>query len=234
MAPIRVSEDFENFVRERREQSEQTRRLLIGVLAGTCVALVVSNVALALWITSGLSRRTVEAPARSTAELSARPAPGAEPPSASVPSRADSPPSVTLPTTAEPTASEPRTATAPDEQTPGAATPRVATPRAETPRADTRPPLEPALPAPDAPRRSPAPTAPRPRTAANAPAVPDRAMSTTPGFPAPEEATAAWMVTTYGRPDAEARARTALEFYDARSAESRYWRRVLGLITAAR
>jgi hypothetical protein len=59
-------------------------------------------------------------------------------------------------------------------------------------------------------------------------------MSTTPGFAAPEEAASAWMLTTYGRRDAEARARAALEFYDATSAEGRYWRRVLGLITAAR
>ena len=51
---------------------------------------------------------------------------------------------------------------------------------------------------------------------------------------APDEATAAWMLTTYGRADAEARARAALEFYDAESAEGRYWRRVLGLIVAAR
>lgn len=62
-------------------------------------------------------------------------------------------------------------------------------------------------------------------------------MSTTPagpGFAAPEEATAAWMLTTYGRADAEGRARAALQFYDARSAEGRYWHRVLGLIAAAR
>lgn len=62
-------------------------------------------------------------------------------------------------------------------------------------------------------------------------------MSTTPagqGLAAPEEATAAWMLSTYGRADAEARARAALRFYDARSSEGRYWHRVLGLITAAR
>ena len=40
--------------------------------------------------------------------------------------------------------------------------------------------------------------------------------------------------TTYGRADAEARARAALEFYDAESAEGRYWRRVLRLIVTAR
>jgi len=55
-----------------------------------------------------------------------------------------------------------------------------------------------------------------------------------PGFAAPEEATAAWMLGTYGRRDAEARARAAQQFYDARSAEGRYWSRVLGLITATR
>ena len=42
------------------------------------------------------------------------------------------------------------------------------------------------------------------------------------------------MLTTYGRADAEARARAALEFYDAESAEGRYWRRVLRLIVTAR
>jgi hypothetical protein len=213
-----MTEDFEEFVRGRREQTEQTRRLLIRVLVGACIALAVSNVALALWITSGRARQTVEAPGRPSRE--ARRAPTAEPPppSASVPSRPASAPNVTLPKTTEPAPAEPRTATAP----------------AETPRADPRAPAESASPERDLPSRSPAPTAAAPRTAANAPSAPARAMATTPGFAAPEEATAAWMLTTYGRPDAEARARAALEFYDAKSSEGRYWRRVLGLITAAR
>jgi hypothetical protein len=213
-----MTEDFEEFIRERREQTEQTRRLLIGVLVGTCIALAVSNVALALWLTSGRARQTVEAPGRPSRE--ARRAPAAEPPlpSASVPSRPESAPNVTLPKTTEPAPAEPRTTTAP----------------AETPRADPRSPAESASPERDPPSRSPAPAATAPRTAANAPSAPARAMATTPGFAAPEEATAAWMLTTYGRPDAEARARAALEFYDAKSSEGRYWRRVLGLITAAR
>jgi hypothetical protein len=42
------------------------------------------------------------------------------------------------------------------------------------------------------------------------------------------------MLTTYGRADAEARARAALDFYDPKSSEGRYWRRVLGLIVVAR
>src|SRR2546425_1256189 len=50
---------------------------------------------------------------------------------------------------------------------------------------------------------------------ASAPAVP-------PAPSAPEEATAAWMLSTYGRGEAEARARAALEFYDAHSADGRY------------
>jgi type IV secretory pathway VirB10-like protein len=213
-----MTEDFEEFIRERREQTEQTRRLLIGVLVGACIALAVSNVALALWLTSGRARQTVEAPGRPSRE--ARRAPAAEPPlpSASVPSRPESAPNVTLPKTTEPAPAEPRTTTAP----------------AETPRADPRSPAESASPERDLPSRAPTPAATAPRTAANAPSAPARAMATTPGFAAPEEATAAWMLTTYGRPDAEARARAALEFYDAKSSEGRYWRRVLGLITAAR
>jgi len=221
-----MREDFEDYIRERREQTEQTRRLLIGVLAATCIALAISNVALALWITSGRARQTAESPAHPSRELSARPAPVAEPPppSASIPSRSDPPPSVTLPKTTEPAPAEPRTASAPAERTT----------RAETPRAERRPSDEPASPALELPPRSPAPTAAAPRAAANTTPAPARAMSTTPGFAAPEEAASAWMLTTYGRRDAEARARAALEFYDATSAEGRYWRRVLGLITAAR
>jgi type IV secretory pathway VirB10-like protein len=221
-----MREDFEDYIRERREQTEQTRRLLIGVLAATCIALAISNVALALWITSGRTRQTAESPAHPSRELSARPAPVAEPPppSASIPSRPDPPPSVTLPKTTEPAPAEPRTASAPAERTT----------RAETPRAERRPSDEPASPALELPPRSPAPTAAAPRAAANTTPAPARAMSTTPGFAAPEEAASAWMLTTYGRRDAEARARAALEFYDATSAEGRYWRRVLGLITAAR
>jgi len=42
------------------------------------------------------------------------------------------------------------------------------------------------------------------------------------------------MLSMYGRADAEARARAAQRFYDARSAEGRYWNRVLVLITTAR
>ena len=42
------------------------------------------------------------------------------------------------------------------------------------------------------------------------------------------------MLETYGRDAAEARAQAALAFYDAQSAEGRYWRRVLALIVSAR
>src|SRR5256885_589234 len=51
---------------------------------------------------------------------------------------------------------------------------------------------------------------------------------------APEAATAAWMLTTYGRAEAETRAQAALAFYDAESADGRYWRRVLARIVTAR
>jgi hypothetical protein len=258
-----MTEDFEDFVRERREQSEQTRRLLIGVLAGTCIALAVSNVALALWITSGRARATVEVPTRATRETPARAAPVAEspPPSASIPSpaeRADPPPSVTLPKMTEPSAAtaDSRVPHAQTDDAARTAAPPAEAPRAEAARAETHteppPPTQAPSSALDLPPRATAPaTTPRaaaaaslrepsttaPRTSANAAPSPARAMSTTPagpGFAAPEEATAAWMLGTYGRADAEARARAAQQFYDARSAEGRYWSRVLGLITAAR
>ena len=241
-----MTEDFEDYIRERREQTEQTRRLLIGVLAGTCIALAVSNVALALWITSGRAKPAVEAPTQPNREASARAAPVAEPPpSASIPSRAertDPPPSVTLPKTTEPaTTAEPR---APAERAPRTEAPRATqTPRADasrptqTPRAETPPPADAPASAPDMPPRAAPPSAPAPRASANGAATPARTMTTTPagpGFAAPEEATAAWMLSTYGRADAEARARAALHFYDAKSSEGRYWRRVLSLITVAR
>jgi len=42
------------------------------------------------------------------------------------------------------------------------------------------------------------------------------------------------MIATYGRMEAETRARAALDFYDAQSVEGRYWRRVLASIVTAR
>jgi hypothetical protein len=259
-----MTEDFEDFVRERREQSEQTRRMLIGVLAGTCIALAVSNVALALWITAGRARPTVEVPTRAATRETSRAAPVAEspPPSASIPApaeRADPPPSVTLPRMTEPSAATAESRV-PSTQADRAA--RADAPRAEAARTDaaaraetrTQPPPPAQAPssARDLPARATAPAA-TPRAAAaasarapsttalrmsaNAAPSPARAMPTTPaglGFAAPEEATAAWMLSTYGRADAEARARAAQQFYDARSAEGRYWNRVLVLITAAR
>jgi hypothetical protein len=76
-------------------------------------------------------------------------------------------------------------------------------------------------------RRLPAPRATAPAaspTLTSEPAAPS----------APEAATAAWMLTTYGRAEAETRAQAALAFYDAESADGRYWRRVLARIIAAR
>src|SRR6267378_3162615 len=132
-----MTEGFEEFLRERREHTERTRRLLIGVLGVTCVALAVSNVVLALRLTAVRARPAAEAPA----------------PSASVPSRAEEPPSrVTLPPAGLPSATSP-----PDEP------PRPATPLPIV-REGPSPVIEPTL----------------------APA-------------APEDVTAAWMLTTYGR-----------------------------------
>src|SRR5438045_6575101 len=98
-----MTEGFEEFLRERREHAERTRRLLVGLLGVVCVALAVSNVILALRLT-GL-----------------RPAPAGEAPvpPAPLPSRAEGPPApVTLPTTIEPPPrpAEPRSASAPAEE----------------------------------------------------------------------------------------------------------------------
>jgi hypothetical protein len=222
-----MTEDFEAFLRERRERAERTGRLLVVVLSVTCVALAVSNVVLALRLTGTRAHPVAEAPAR--------PATGAPAPSASIPMRAEGPPpTVTLPTTREPAQQEP-------------ADPRgAAVPGAEPARSDTPPPTVPDRPSgavelPSRPFVGAAPTrrvaSPRATTATPSPSSAKVAAPSVPSAPAPtarEEATAAWMLTTYGRPVAEARALAALEFYDAESAEGRYWRRVLALLTTAR
>jgi len=225
-----ADEGFEEFLRARREQAERTRRLLIGVLAVTCIALAVSNVVLALRLTVGRARSTAEAPPR-LAETPARPATTTESSAApaSVAARAEAPPSVTLPTTAEPSRpepAEPRSASVPAEQPARADAPSPSI-------AEGRPP------APELPPRPLVASAPSRRVAAARATTPPPpaalpARAVTPAPATPDEATAAWMLTTYGRADAEARARAALDFYDAESAEGRYWRRVLGLIVAAR
>jgi hypothetical protein len=209
-----MPEGFEDFLRERREHAERTRRFLVGLLGVVCVALAVSNVILALRLT-GL-----------------RPPPaGAPVPPAPLPSRVEGPPPpVTLPTTTEPPPgpAEPRSASAPAEEPVRPATPPT------TVRDPARDPssLEIALP----PRRLvdavPARRLPAPR--ATAPAASPTLASEPTAPAAPEAATAAWMLTTYGRAEAETRAQAALAFYDAESADGRYWRRVLARIVAAR
>jgi type IV secretory pathway VirB10-like protein len=210
-----MTEGFEDFLRERREHAERTRRLLVGLLGIVCVALAVSNVILALRLT-GL-----------------RPPPAGEAPvsPASVASRVEAPPPpVTLPTTTEPPPpgpAEPRNANAPAEEPA----------RPVTPPPTVRDPSSPEIALP--PRRLvdavPARRLPAPRATAPAASPTLASEPTAPSAPAaPEAATAAWMLTTYGRAEAEARAQAALEFYDAESADGRYWRRVLARIVAAR
>ena len=204
-----MTESFEEFLRERREHAERTRRLLVGVLGVTCIALAVSNVVLALKLTAVRARAAAEAPA----------------PSASISSRVEGPPlPVMRPATSEPT--------------PERAEPRPAAPLSDEP---ARPATAPAAKPPGA-RDGVAPAIalpPRPLVAS----VPARGVPVRPMAPArepapapatPEAFTARWMLTTFGRAEAEARARAALEFYDAQSAEGRYWQRVLTEIAAAR
>jgi type IV secretory pathway VirB10-like protein len=209
-----MPEGFEDFLRERREHAERTRRFLVGLLGVVCVALAVSNVILALRLT-GLR--------------------GAPVPPAPLPSRVEGPPPpVTLPTTTEPPPpgpAEPRSASAPAEEPtrPAAPPPTVRDPARDASSPEIAlPPRRPvdAVPA----RRLPAPRATAPAaspTLTSEPAAPSAPA-------APEAATAAWMLTTYGRAEAEARAQAALAFYDAESADGRYWRRVLARIVAAR
>ena len=251
MPPCAMTEGFEDYLRERRERSERTRHLLVGVLACTCIALAVSNVFLALRLTAGRARPGAEPPARaaSMTEAPARPAgvteapartgtgaparpavaPQAPAPSASVRADIDGPaPAVTLPKMSEATRPEPA-----EHATPSA--PAEPAARADAPEATVERPSDSiALP----PRSSVASTSARRAAPARAMTTPPPAALAAPAAPptpaAPEEVTAAWMLTTYGRGDAEARARAALEFYNAQSAEGRYWRRVLALITAAR
>jgi len=219
-----MTEGFEEFLRERREHAERTRRLLVGLLGVVCVALAVSNVILALRLTGLRPPPAGQAPA-----------PPAPLPSHVEGPRVDGPPpSVTLPTTTEPPPpgpAEPRSASAPAEEPARPATPPP------TVRDPVRGPSSPeialpprrlvdAVPA----RRLPAPHATPPAASPTLASEP-----TAPSAPAaPEAATAAWMLTTYGRAEAEARAQAALAFYDAESADGRYWRRVLARIVAAR
>src|SRR6266403_493893 len=87
-----MTEGFEEFLRERREHAERTRRLLVGLLGIVCVALAVSNVILALRLTGLRPPPAGQAPA-----------PPAPLPSPVEGPRVDGPPpSVTLPTTTEP------------------------------------------------------------------------------------------------------------------------------------
>ena len=200
-----MTEGFEEFLRERREHAERTRRLLVGVLGVACVALAVSNVVLALRLTAVRARPAAEAPA----------------PSASIRSSVEGPPPpVTLPTTSEPPRpepAEPRSASVPADEPARPATPPPGVPDRPSPVIELPPrPFVGSAPA----RRVLAPRATAPVLA--------------PPPAAPEQATAAWMLTTYGRGEAESRAQAALEFYDADSAVARYWRRVLVEISAAR
>ena len=214
-----MTEGFEEFLRERREHAERTRRLLVGLLGVVCVALAVSNVILALRLTG----------------LRPPPAGQALAPPAPLPSRVEGPPpSVTLPTTTEPpppAPAEPRSASAPAEEPARPATPPA------TVRDPARDPSSPEMELP--PRRLvdavPARRLPAPRATAPAASPTLASEPPAPSTPAaPEAATAAWMLTTYGRAEAEARAQAALEFYDVESADGRYWRRVLARIVAAR
>jgi len=207
-----MTEGFEEFLRERREHAERTRRLLVGLLGVVCVALAVSNVILALRLTGLRPPPAGEAPV----------------PPAPLPSRVEGPPApVTLPTTTEPPPgpAEPRSASAPAEEPARPITPPT------TVRDPARDPSSPEIALP--PRRLadavPARRLPAPR--ATAPAA-SPTLASEPA--APEAATAAWMLTTYGRAEAETRAQAALAFYDAESADGRYWRRVLARIVAAR
>jgi len=235
-----MTEGFEEYLRERRERAERTQRLLIGVLAVTCIALAVSNVVLALWITSGRARPPAESATRSGKETPPRAAQSAEaPPSASVPSRPAAParreaparpeaapPAVTLPKTTESAPADSRGSSAPAESP--SSTPAEPSARAEAPPAEQLPPPSGITSSPE--RRESAARTPT----ASAPARAGSATRPSPGPAATEEATAAWMLSTYGRDAAESRARAALQFYNAQSAEGRYWRRVLALIVAAR
>jgi len=121
---------------------------------------------------------------------------------------------VTLPTTSEPLRSEPAepwSASAPVDEPVRPATSPPGVPDRPAPMIEL--PSRPFVGSAPARRvRPPRATAP---ALASAPAVP-------PAPSAPEEATAAWMLSTYGRGEAEARARAALEFYDAHSADGRY------------
>ena len=71
--PEDMSEGFEDFLRERRERADRTQRVLVGVLAVTCVLLTVSNVVLALRLRATPALPRADVAARSPAEPAAPP-----------------------------------------------------------------------------------------------------------------------------------------------------------------
>jgi type IV secretory pathway VirB10-like protein len=189
------------------ERESGRRRLLLIILGVACVALAVSNLVLASRLME-LRDRTA------AAERAAAPR---EPGEAPAPGRTDTEPA------SAPSASIPQAApaTAAPEVPPGPA-PTPSAPVAEpAPAVATAPPAD--LPPRPAPRR--------PASGAAASTPRSAPGSTTAG--GRERSTASWMVQEYGRAEAEARARAAAGFYDARSAERAYWGRVLGEIEAA-
>jgi type IV secretory pathway VirB10-like protein len=121
-----------------------------------------------------------------------------------------------------------------DAARPAASIPLPEPPATLTP-ASTPPAVETAVPpAPSPPAVEPEPPSLPPRTA-SAPPRPTPPPSRASAVELPvtaEEVTAAWMVRTYGRDRAEVLARETLDFYDARSSEAGYWRRIVGRIAA--
>lgn len=193
-------------VEQSGERVPRSPRLLIITLSVGCVALAISNIALATRVTQMRRAAVVDRPAVARAPIETQPAasehaaPEPAAPAASIPSQ-----------------TAPRVSRAPDVPPPTA--PRVA-PAPEPVRPERASAELPPRPAPRAQQR----VASAQRTSERAAPVPST----------PERATASWMVQEYGRLDAEARARTVADFYGAHSPEGAYWRRVLGEIVTAR
>jgi hypothetical protein len=221
-------------IEEAPERPPRRQRLLIITLSVGCVALAVSNIALATRLTQ-IRRAVADRPAvRVPADT-----PTASEPAAVEPAAAASIPSQTAPRVSRepgmPRPTAPRVANAPEageaavDPAPASTVPPAAVPEREMTAVARTPDRT-------APERAPAELPPRPVPSAEPRVAAAQRTSerATPLPSTPERATASWMVQEYGRPDAEARARTVADFYGAHSPEGAYWRRVLGEIAGGR
>jgi hypothetical protein len=221
-------DEIDDDVEPSRERVPWSPRLLIVTLSVGCVALAISNIALATRVTQMRRATVADRPAVARGPIESSPAASeqASPDPASPAASTQTAPRVSrAPDVPPPTA--PRVASAPEAAPAPMSIPSVPE-RETTPVAAAPEAVRPERPAAELPPRS------APRGQQHIASVQRTGERVMPGPSTPERATASWMVHEYGRVDAEARARTVADFYGAHSAEGAYWRRVLREIVTAR